>query len=71
MSANEQRPSKRAFIRSYHGEADLFLVYCPETERVYALDIEEAASGKGALHVAPTANGMNCPPSSIGRALHL
>jgi hypothetical protein len=50
--------TKQAFVRSYHGEADLFLVYCPETERVYALDIEEAASGKGALRVAPTANSQ-------------
>src|SRR5688572_12771261 len=38
------------------GALPLFLVYCPETDRVYAVDIEEAASGIGALRVAPTAN---------------
>jgi PD-(D/E)XK endonuclease len=48
--------TKETFRRSYHGEADLFRVYCPETDRVYAVDIEEAASGQGALRVAPTAN---------------
>jgi hypothetical protein len=50
--------TKRAYRRSYHGEADLFLVYCPETDQVYAVDVEEAASGKGALRVAPTANSQ-------------
>jgi PD-(D/E)XK endonuclease len=50
--------TKQSFFRPYDGEADLFLVYCPETDRVYALDIEEAASGKGALRVAPTASGQ-------------
>jgi len=49
---------QRAFIRSYVGEIDLFLVYCPETDRVYALDIEEAGSGQGVLRVDPTANGQ-------------
>jgi PD-(D/E)XK endonuclease len=50
--------TKQTFFRSYHGEADLFLVYCPETDRVYALDVDEAASGKGALRVAQTANSQ-------------
>ena len=50
--------TRETFRRSYHGEAELFLVYCPETDRVYAVDIEEAASGIGALRVAPTANSQ-------------
>ena len=50
--------TRQTFPRSYHGEADLFLIYCPETDRVYAVDIEEAASGQGALRVAPTANSQ-------------
>jgi PD-(D/E)XK endonuclease len=48
----------RAFTRAYAGEIDLFLIYCPETDRVYALDIEEASSGQGVLRVDPTANGQ-------------
>ncbi|HYN91631.1 MAG TPA: group I intron-associated PD-(D/E)XK endonuclease [Thermoleophilaceae bacterium] len=48
----------RAFTRPYNGEADLFLVYCPDTGRVYAVDVGEAASSNGALRVAPTANGQ-------------
>ena len=34
------------------------LVYCPETDRVYALDIEEVASSNCVLRVDPTANGQ-------------
>jgi hypothetical protein len=36
----------------------LFLIHCPQTDRVYALEVEEAASGIGALRVAPTANSQ-------------
>ena len=48
----------RAFKRPYHGEADLFLVHCPDTGRVYAVDVDEAASSLGSLRVAPAANGQ-------------
>jgi PD-(D/E)XK endonuclease len=34
------------------------LVYCPDTDRVYALDIEEVASSHCVLRVDPTANGQ-------------
>jgi hypothetical protein len=50
--------TKQTFRRPYRGDADVFLIYCPETDRVYAVDVEEAASGKGALRVAPTANSQ-------------
>jgi hypothetical protein len=36
----------------------LFFVYCPDTDRVYALDVEEAGAFRGALRVVPTANGQ-------------
>jgi PD-(D/E)XK endonuclease len=42
--------------RSYHGEADLFLIYCPQTDRVYALPVEEANLSEGSLRVDPTEN---------------
>ena len=48
----------RAIKRAYHGEADLFLVYCPDTGRVYAVDVDEAASSLGSLRVAPAVNGQ-------------
>jgi hypothetical protein len=57
-TASSRANTLRAFTRSYDGEADLFLVYCPETERVYAVTVDEAASSEGKLRVAPAANGQ-------------
>jgi hypothetical protein len=48
----------RAFTRAYNGEADVFLIYCPDTGQVYAVDVDEAASSLGSLRVEPTANGQ-------------
>ena len=48
--------TRRAVIRAYHGDADLFFVYCPDTGRVYALDVDEATSSSCSLRVAPTVN---------------
>ena len=49
----------KVYTRGYRGEADLFLVYCPDTEKVYSVAVEEAAAGWGSLRVAPTANGQS------------
>jgi hypothetical protein len=57
-TASTRANTLRAFTRAYDGEADLFLVYCPETERVYAVSVDEAASSEGKLRVAPAANGQ-------------
>jgi hypothetical protein len=48
----------KRFLRDYRGDADLFLVYCPETDRVYALDVREAAASQAVLRVDPTANNQ-------------
>jgi hypothetical protein len=50
--------TRRTYVRTYENEVDLFLVYCPETDRVYAIPIEDATSSVGALRVAPTANNQ-------------
>lgn len=39
-------------------QIDLFLVYCPDTDRVYAVDVGEVGSGAGFLRVDPAANGQ-------------
>ena len=57
-TASTRANTLRAFTRAYDGEADLFLVYCPDTERVYAVSVDEAASSEGKLRVAPGANGQ-------------
>jgi hypothetical protein len=53
-----QSSSRRAYWRSYEREIDLFFVYCPETNAIYAIPVEETTSSVGALRVAPTANGQ-------------
>jgi hypothetical protein len=51
--------SVRTYIAPYDADQiDLFLIYCPDTGRVYALDVGEAASSNGRLRVDPTANGQ-------------
>jgi PD-(D/E)XK endonuclease len=39
-------------------QIDLFLVYCPDTDRVYAVGVDEVGSGSGFLRVDPAANGQ-------------
>jgi hypothetical protein len=58
-TASTRANTLRAYTKPYDADQiDLFLIYCPETDRVYALDVGEAASGHGALRVDPTANGQ-------------
>jgi hypothetical protein len=44
--------------RSYLGEVEIFLIYCPETDRIYAVPVDEAPASSGSLRVAPTRNGQ-------------
>jgi PD-(D/E)XK nuclease superfamily protein len=53
-----QTNTRRTVIRTYRGEADLFLIYCPETKRVYCVPVEEATGGCMYLRVDPTLNGQ-------------
>jgi hypothetical protein len=58
-TASTRANTLRAYTKPYDADQiDLFLIYCPETDRVYALDVGEAASGHGALRVDPAANGQ-------------
>lgn len=36
---------------AYHGEADVFLVYCPDTGNVYRVPVAECGAREGALRV--------------------
>jgi PD-(D/E)XK endonuclease len=44
--------------RSYRGEAELFLVYCPENGRVSAVPVEEAPANCMHLRVSTPLNGQ-------------
>ncbi len=48
----------KVLTRGYRGEADVFLVYCAETEQVYAVDVEDVGACEVKLRVAPTANNQ-------------
>jgi hypothetical protein len=50
--------TKKVYIRGYAGEADIFLVYCPGTEQIYAVPVAEAPASSGILRVESTRNGQ-------------
>ena len=48
------------FVRSYTDEADVFLVHCPATDRIYAVPVGESGVLKAAsLRVTAPANGQS------------
>jgi hypothetical protein len=50
--------TKGWLTRGYQGEAEMFLIYCPENERIYAVPVNEAPASSGSLRVAETLNGQ-------------
>lgn len=50
--------TRRTFVRGYSGEVELFLVYCPDNEQIYALSIDEAPANQGYLRVDAAQNGQ-------------
>ena len=50
--------TRRTITRGYRGDADLFLVYCPDTDGIYAVPVDEVPAGHGYLRVDPARNGQ-------------
>jgi hypothetical protein len=50
--------SRGVFSRGYVGEVEIFLVQCPETNRIYAVPVEDVPPTEGWLRVRPTRNGQ-------------
>jgi hypothetical protein len=50
--------SRQAVRRHYRGQIDVFAVYCPDTDRVYVVPIDEATVTQGTLRIDPPANGQ-------------
>jgi hypothetical protein len=46
-------------VRGYGGEVDLFVVYCPENQSVYAIPAEEVPFTGMYLRVEPPRNGQS------------
>ena len=52
-------PSPREMRRDYAGQIDEFAVYCPETQGIYLLPIEEIRTQRGAyLRIDPARNNQ-------------
>jgi hypothetical protein len=54
-----QSNTRRTVIRDYRGEADLFLVYCPQTGQTYAVPVAAAPKGYMYLRVGPPRNNQS------------
>jgi PD-(D/E)XK endonuclease len=50
--------STTAIRRPYDGEADIFLVHCPDTDEIYAVPVADAPRRSVTLRVDPTANSQ-------------
>ena len=50
--------TRKAVFRHYKEDVELFLVHCPETDRIYAIPIEEVTRSHGTLRIDPTSNGQ-------------
>lgn len=48
----------KTLIRDYIGDVEIFLVYCPETDRIYSVPVEDATTTTCTLRVDPTRNGQ-------------
>jgi hypothetical protein len=50
--------SRRSYRRNYRGEADVFVAYCPENDRVYAVPVDEATITQIRLRLDSPANNQ-------------
>ena len=58
-STRSVRCNTRATVTApYDGDADLFMVFCPETDGIYVIPVHEATKGAASLRIDPPANGQ-------------
>ena len=50
------RGTKEFYNHVYRDQADVFAVYCPQTEDVYLVPVEDVGVSKGSIRVDPPAN---------------
>jgi len=48
------------YQHDYRGDADVFAVYCPDTNGVYLVPVDEVGTREGSLRVEPTRNNQSC-----------
>ena len=60
FSAKSVRSNTREHVqRDYKEDVEMFMVHCPETDRIYAVPIDDATRTRGTLRIDPTSNGQN------------
>ncbi len=50
--------NKGTYYRDYRGEVELFLVYCQDLDRIYAVPVDDTPANDGWLRVDPARNGQ-------------
>jgi hypothetical protein len=50
--------TRSTFLRDYKTDVEMFMVYCPDNEQIYAVPIEDVTRTHGTLRIDPTANGQ-------------
>jgi hypothetical protein len=50
--------TKGSQFRSYGGEADLFVVFCPQNGKTYAVPVDSVPESEVALRIAPAGNNQ-------------
>lgn len=58
-SRSIQSNTRETRTRSYTGEIDLFMVYCPENRRVYVIPVDEVPDTGMYLRIDPPRNRQN------------
>jgi hypothetical protein len=48
----------QAYKHHYRGQADVFGVYCPDTDKIYVVPVEEIGKNAGSLRVERTLNNQ-------------
>jgi hypothetical protein len=51
--------TRKRVLRDYKEDVEMFIVYCPDTELLYAVPIDDVTRTEATLRVEPTANGQN------------
>jgi PD-(D/E)XK nuclease superfamily protein len=51
--------TRKAVMRDYKDDVELFIIHCPDTRRLYVIPIEDATRTQGTLRIDPTDNGQN------------
>ena len=60
-STSYHHPNNRgmvAYRHHYRDQVDVFGVYCPQTDRVYLVPVDEVGTNAGSLRIDPTKNGQ-------------